>query len=179
MLTMSGCTADSPSASSAPARTTSAILPVTCGAATDVGSEPDWRRYADYRQWSTADGCVVRIDVLADRPGPAHCGFEAARVITTGIPIGARYTDESNGPNYVRDPDNVFDDPAIASAFDPHATLPETAVDTGLRQPGTELWVDLTDRSAIYLVTAASVEVGRSILIPPRAARRVQAPLLS
>lgn len=132
-----------------PTRTPAAILPVTCGAATDVASEPDWRRYADYRPWSTADGCLVRIDVLADRPGPAHCGFEAARVITLGIPIGARYTDERNAANYVRDPDNVFGDPAIASAFDPQATLPERAVDTGFREHGTALWVDPTDRSAI------------------------------
>jgi hypothetical protein len=157
VVTVSGCAGASPSASSTPTQTPAAIFPVTCGAATDVASEPNWRQYAEYRSWTTADGCLVRIDVLGDRPGPAHCGFEAARVIITGIPIGARYADEGSA-TYVRDPGNVFGDPATASAFDPDAKLPEGAVDTGLREQGTELWIDRTDRSAIYLVTAGSVE---------------------
>ena len=100
----------------------------------------------------------MRIDVLADRPGPAHCGFEAARVIITGIPIGARYTDETSSATYVRDPGNVFRDAATASAFDSHAKLPKDAVDTGLRHQGTQLWVDPTDHSAIYLIAETSVE---------------------
>jgi hypothetical protein len=134
------------------------MFPIPCGAATDVASEPNWRQFADHRQWRTPDGCLVRIDVLADRRGPAHCGFDAARVVTTGIPIGTRYTDETSSAAYVRDPGNVFGDAATASAFDPHAKLPEGAVDTGLRQQGTHLWVDPTDRSAIYLVAGALVE---------------------
>ena len=158
VLAASGCSGTSPSASSTPTQTPAAILPVACGGATDVGSEPNWRQYADYRPWKTADGCLVRIDVLADRPGPGHCGFDAARVITTGIPIGTRYTDERSSATYVRDPGNVFGDPATASAFDPHAKLPDGAVDTGLRQQGTQLWVDPIDRTAIYLVAGASVE---------------------
>lgn len=148
----------SQAASSNPTQAPVAVFPVTCGAATDVANEPNWRQYADYRRWTTADGCLVRIDVLADRAGPAHCGFDAARVIITGIPIGARYTDESSSATYVRDPTNVFGDAVTASAFDPHATLPGGAVDTGLRQQGTELWVDPANRSAIYLVAGALVE---------------------
>lgn len=157
VMTVSGCAGASPSASSTPTQTPAVGLPVTCGAATDVASEPNWRQYADYRSWTTADGCLVRIDVLADRPGPAHCGFQAARVITTGIPIGAHYTDVSSA-TYVRDPANVFGDAVTASGFHPHAKLPEGAVDTGLRQRGTQLWVGPADRSAIYLVAGASVE---------------------
>ena len=166
-MTVSGCAGASPSASLTPTQGPAAILPVTCGAATDVASEPNvWRQSADYRPWTTADGCLLRIDVLADRPGPAHCGFQAARVITTGIPIGARYTDESSSATYVRDPTNVFGDAVTASAFDPHATLPGGAVDTGLRQQGTELWIDPANRAAIYLVAGAlRLSVGRSILI--------------
>jgi hypothetical protein len=86
---------------------TATICVGASGSVTDVSTEPDWRRYGDYRPWTTADGCLVRIDVLADRPGPAHCGWEAARVIIAAIPIGARYSNESNDANYVRDPDNV------------------------------------------------------------------------
>lgn len=137
-------------------------IAVTCaapaGAVTDVASEPNWRRYGDYRMWTAADGCLVRIDVLADRPGPAHCGWQTARVIITGIPIGARYSDERNDANYVRDPDNVFGDPATALAFDPDADLPPGAVDRGFRQRATELWVDPADGSVIYLVTGTSIE---------------------
>ena len=129
------------------------------GSVTDVAGEPDWRRYGDYRPWTTADGCLVRIDVLADRPGPSHCGWETARVIIAAIPIGTRYSNETNDANYVRDPDNVFGDAATASAFDPDAELPAGAVDTGFRQGSTELWADPADGgSAIYLVTGTSIE---------------------
>src|SRR5215475_11397071 len=53
------------------------------GSPTDVDHEPPWRAYADYREWTTNDGCLVRIDVLADRQGPEHCGYQDARVIIT------------------------------------------------------------------------------------------------
>lgn len=128
------------------------------GAVTDVAGEPDWRRWADYRSWTTAEGCLVRIDVLADRPGPAHCGYESARVIITGKHVGARYGGPGNSAHYVKDPDNVFGDAATAAAFDPDAKLPEGAVDAGFRQEATELWVDPSDGSAIYLVSGGSVE---------------------
>jgi hypothetical protein len=157
-LVLSACASTPIATTSTPNQSPAARFPIACGAATDVASEPDWRQYADYRRWTTADGCLVRIDVLADRPGPAHCGFEAARIIITGISIGARYTDESSSATWVRDPSNVLGDPATASAFDADAKLPDGAVDTGFRQQGTELWVAPTDRSAIYLVTGASVE---------------------
>ncbi len=160
-IVLVGCSG--PVASATPTAVPTDIIPVACaaraGAVTDIASEPNWRQYADYRPWTTADGgCLVRIDVLAERPGPAHCGWQAARVITTGLPIGARYTDERNDANYVRDPGNVFGDPATASAFNPDAELPERAIDTGFRQGRTELWVDPADLSAIYLVTRASIE---------------------
>jgi hypothetical protein len=100
----------------------------------------------------------VRIDVLADRPGPAHCDYQAARVIITGIPIGARYSNEGNAATYVRDPTNAFGDAATASAFDGHATLSTGAVDTGLREGSAQLWFDPANRSAIYLVTGTAVE---------------------
>ena len=128
------------------------------GTATDVAHEPEWREYADYRPWTTKDGCLVRVDVLADRNGPEHCGYESARVIITGTPVGTRYSDAGDAAEYVRDPDNVFGDPVTASAFDPDAELPKGAVDTGFRQGATALWTDPSDPSAIYLVTHESVE---------------------
>lgn len=128
------------------------------GSVNDVATEPDWRGFGEYREWTTADGCLLRIDVLGDRPGPEHCGFETARVIVTGIPVGERYTDASDDAEYIRDPENVFGDSDIAAAFDPDAELPADAEDTGFRSEGTELWVVPGDDSAIYLVTGETVE---------------------
>ena len=145
--------------STAPTDTVAVICDAPTGSATDVAGEPDWRRYGEYRVWTTADGCLVRIDVLADRPGPEHCGWQSARVIVAAIPVGKRYSNEGNAANYVRDPDNVLGDRATAIAFDPNADLPRGAIDTGFREGATELWTDPADGgSAIYLVTPTSVE---------------------
>jgi hypothetical protein len=137
-------------------------LPIGCddsvGSATDVAREPNWRMYGDYRDWKTTDGCQVRIDVMAERTGTEHCGFEAASVIITGIPFGARYTDDSNDAQYVRDPENVFGDLGTSMAFDPDAELPSGAVDTGLREGRRELWVVPGDASSVYLVTGDVTE---------------------
>lgn len=128
------------------------------GSVNDVATEPNWRESAEYFDWTTADRCLVRIDVIADRPGPEHCGFESARVIITGVPIGERYTDASDDAEYIRDPENVFGDAETAAAYDPDADLPPEAEDTGFRQGATELWVDPVEQTAIYLVTGGTVE---------------------
>ena len=157
---LAACSAPSPSQKpiSSPSPVAARVCVAVAGAVTDVATEPNWRQFAHYRTWTTPDGCILRIDVLGDRPGPEHCGWEAARVIVTGIPVGARYSTDRNAANYVRDPDDVFGDPATASAFDADAQLPEHAVDTGFRQKGTALWVDPADGSAIYLVTGTTIE---------------------
>ncbi|MGH3029199.1 MAG: hypothetical protein ACRDNE_00255 [Gaiellaceae bacterium] len=74
-LTATGCGTFEQAATSGDPRACEA----PAGSVTDVAHEPDWRRFADYQPWTTVDGCLVRIDVLADRPGPEHCGFESAR----------------------------------------------------------------------------------------------------
>ncbi len=120
----------------------------------DVATEPDWRQFADYREW-TRDGCLVRIDVLADRPGPQHCGWESVRVIITGSPLRSRYTTANDAVEYVRDPNNVM---GLDTKFEPDATLPETAIDTGYRSGDESLWMVPGDDSAIYVVTDDGVE---------------------
>jgi hypothetical protein len=162
-LAMATAACATPAATRTPSVPLSQATPTICparqGAVIDVASEPDWRQYADYRSWVSADGrCLVRIDVLADRPGPEHCGFDAARVLVTGIPVGARYTTPEDSAHYVRDPDNAFDDLVTARAFDPDAVLPADAADTGFREGDTQLWVDPSDGSAVYLVTGQTVE---------------------
>jgi hypothetical protein len=106
----------------------------------------------------TADGCLVRIDVMAERTGPEHCDFQSALVIITGVPFGSRYTNATNDREYVRDPENVFGDFLTSIGFDPDADLPADAVDSGLREGDRELWVVPADDSTIYLVTGTTVE---------------------
>lgn len=128
------------------------------GSPTDVAHEPDTRRFADYRPWSTDDGCLVRIDVLAERSGPDHCGFEDADVIITGTPLGELYTSPDDTQTYIRDPGGVFGRPEVAAAFEPSATLPDDAVDSGYRRDDVELWTVPDDPSSIYIVTPDATE---------------------
>lgn len=123
------------------------------GSTTDVAGEPDARSYAEYETWTDRDGCTVRIDVLAERPGAEHCGFERARVIVVGSPIGEVYTSPADAVEYVRDPDRVFGEPALAEGFEADATVPADAVDVGFRRDATELWAVPEDPTAIYLRT--------------------------
>ncbi len=129
--------------------------PKVCTAADQqVSSEPDWRQYADYRTW-TRDGCLVRIDVLADRPGPDHCDYGSVRVIITGDPMGERYTNDGDDIEYVRDPRNRM---GLADALDLDSTLPDTAMETGYRSEGEAIWLDPLDPLSLYLVTDDRVE---------------------
>lgn len=126
--------------------------------ALDVEGEPDWRQYADYTPWTDVDGCLVRIDVLAERPGPDHCGWEDSRVIITGDPFETRYTDGSMSVEYVRDPNGVYEIPAFVDGFRVLDSLPDDAVDTGYRQGTRELWISSADPEAIFIRGEASVE---------------------
>jgi hypothetical protein len=118
----------------------------------DVAHEPDVREHADHRPWTDGDGCLVRIDVVAEHPGPDHCGWERASVLITGRPLGARYTDATDGAEYVRDPEGVFGDASLTAGFEPDALLPGTAVDSGYRRGDVELWSDPADPSAVWMV---------------------------
>jgi hypothetical protein len=120
----------------------------------DVATEPDWRRYADYRDW-TRNGCLVRIDVLADRDGPEHCSYQSVRVIITGSPLGARYSREDDSVEYIRDPLDLF---GLAAQLGEDAVMPVGAVDTGYRSGHTELWIDPADASAIFVVDGERIE---------------------
>src|SRR3954468_20783754 len=94
------------------------------GSPTDVAGEPDWRRYAPYRPWTDRSGCLVRIDVLAERPGPEHCGSQGATVLIAGRPLGTRYGTAADTIEYVRDPDQAFGRAQLAQGFEPDARLP-------------------------------------------------------
>jgi hypothetical protein len=128
------------------------------GSSIDVKGEPDWRPYGDYRPWTDRDGCLLRIDVLAERAGPAHCGWEEASVIIAGRPLGSRYTDQRDVVEYVKDPKSVFGQPALAEAFDPDAELPATAVDSGFRRGDAALWHVPGDEGAVWVVAPPITE---------------------
>ena len=124
------------------------------GADLDVAHEPDWRSYAIYREW-TRVGCLVRIDVLADRSAPSHCGWQSARVILAGHPLGTRYTTPSDTVQYVRDPKNLFH---LAAKFASVKRPPNAARDAGYRSGKTHLWIVPADNTVIYLVTGGRTE---------------------
>lgn len=119
-----------------------------------IASEPDWRHFADYRPWTRND-CLIRIDVLADRPGVAPCSWGSVRAIITGTPLGARYTNAKDDVEYTRDPDNVM---GLAVELDLDARSPEGAVDTSYRSGATELWIDPSEGTSIYLVESDHTE---------------------
>lgn len=113
---------------------------------------------ADYQSWTDEDGCLLRIDVVAEWPGPEHCDWQRARVLIVGDPLGTPYTNAGNGIEYVRDPEGVFGEPALTAGFDPDASLPSAAADSGYRRGKLELWHVPGDRSAIWLRSPNGVE---------------------
>jgi hypothetical protein len=127
------------------------------GSISDLSLEPRYTEAQRLERWTTSQGCDVRLDVLMTRRGPEHCGWQRATDILMGDPLGASHM---QGPArvYVRDPDNVMGDPAVARAFEEDTDLPIGARDTGYRQDGVELWMDPTDDGLVYLVSEHAVE---------------------
>lgn len=121
------------------------------GSATDLDGQPDWKSDGA-RPWTDRSGCLIRVDVLVDMPGAEHCGCEEADVLVMSAKLGERYrTPTYTAVSYVRDPKGVYDLPDVTAAFEPEATLPESAVDTGYRRDGIELHLDPADPSAVWL----------------------------
>jgi hypothetical protein len=92
-------------------------------------------------------------EILDDIAGPAHCGWESARMlhIETGEGTVAR--------QYIRDPLGVFAGvPGFLETYAEGIALPADATFSGYRTAdGLELWFTAADRAA-YVVTAESVE---------------------
>jgi hypothetical protein len=128
------------------------------GSVNDVAHEPNWRRWAGYVEWTTDDGCLVRIDLLAERPGPSHCEWEDAQVLITGVPLGSPYGQKDTTQHFIRDPQGVFGNEALAEGFDPDTTLPADAVYSGFRSDTRELWTAPSDPDAAYIVNGGTVE---------------------
>jgi len=92
-------------------------------------------------------------EILDDIAGPAHCGWESARMlhITTEEGTVAR--------QYIRDPLGVFAGvPGFLETYAEGIALPDDATFSGYRTAdGLELWFTAADTAA-YVVTAETVE---------------------
>jgi hypothetical protein len=100
----------------------------------------------------------VRVDVLFERTGSAHCYQEDTRVLVTGDPLGSRYTDTSDSIEYVRDPNQSYGQEELSNGFAELDALPADAIDTGFRLLDRELWTSPDDPYAIYIRDAEGVE---------------------
>jgi hypothetical protein len=122
----------------------------------DVASEPPLWRQDTFREWFR-DGCLVRIDVITDRPGPDHCGWDGTRVIAVGNPVGERFTSEADTVQFVRDPVNAYR-AGLDQGFEARTTLPATARFSGYRSASEELWLVPGDTQFIWIVSGQKVE---------------------
>lgn len=130
------------------------------GSAIDLASEPsDWLQHGTYLRWTDGDGCLVRIDVISHHHGAAHCGWQSMEAITIGRPFGSSIASgASAGNRYLWDPQAVLPDGPFGVELS-LADMPDTALDTGYRRDGAELWRDEGNESVLYRVTGNSVEV--------------------
>lgn len=128
------------------------------GGPLDVAGEPNWRGFGDYRAWTDTDGCLIRIDVLAERTGPEHCDWEETRVLITGSPLGSRYVNSTSDIEYVRDPDGQYGVPEFVEGFQILESLPSDAIDTGFRHGDRQLWLSPSDPNAVYIQDGQTVE---------------------
>ena len=103
----------------------------------------------DRRVWANAE--TGRI--LSDLVGPAHCGWQSARLLHITNDEGQL------DRQYVRDPEGVLaGTPGLLAEYDEGVELPADATYSGYRtEAGDELWFTSDDRAA-YVVTADDVE---------------------
>jgi hypothetical protein len=132
-------------------------IPVDCQgprqSQTDLRGEPSAVREDLDGEWSTWDGCKVRVNVVRSRV--LECPFGTVRVLTVAENIGEQFLRRYDAVNYVRDPDALLVGvPGLA--YD--TRLPANALDTGLRYGPDQLWFDPADTNGVYIVTGDKVE---------------------
>jgi hypothetical protein len=139
-----------------PTRPTPSTEPRPCdsapGSMFDLGQEPS--NDVGFRRWTDREGCMVRLDRIADRHWPEHCGWENVRVITLEpdvLGILSRRT------SYVRDPDGVLGRPELVQDLDLDADLPSPRLETGFRSRDEDLVMTAWD-GAIWIRSDDHVE---------------------
>ncbi|MFF9060666.1 hypothetical protein ACF09K_18550 [Streptomyces sp. NPDC014882] len=102
-----------------------------------------------YEFWTDARGERQPVARIHSSPGPEHCDWQSARFLTLGRGQAAT--------TYVRDPDGVLGTDLPTAPYDPDATLPADARDTGYRYGEGQLWLT-DDRRTAYVRTPDGVE---------------------
>jgi hypothetical protein len=97
-----------------------------------------------YQVWQDAAGTRVPTTTVRSFNGGAHCDWADVTFL------------EHGNRSYLRDPHRKLAD-YLRTTYEPHATLPRDAKDTGFRRDGRELWEEPSGRAA-YLVTSDDVE---------------------
>jgi hypothetical protein len=135
------------------------------GSATDRSDEPDWR--SSFLPWTDTLGCPVRVDVVFEALGDAHCDFDDARYLLTGDPLGARFSTTAPPIEYVRDPTGAYVSDFLPDGFAEFPELPGDAVDSGFRLRDRELWTSPSDPAAIFIKDSQGVERWPRGNLPP------------
>lgn len=134
----------------------------TAGARDDLAAEPAaWLEAAEYIRWQDVDGCPIRVDVVAHSRGSERCNWEDVDFLTIGVPIGASIDGAEEARTYFWDPTGALDQVPIGAGSESIESLylPESAIDTGLRLDGKELWYDELDPTVLFHVGGDRAEV--------------------
>jgi hypothetical protein len=153
IVTLVACGGDSISQGS---KTTGTHCGETPGAPDDLRAEPHWAPSGTrFYRWVDAAGCPVRLDVITDIHGPAHCDLETSEFITIGEPIGASSGRDALGPTTAR----TFMGSVKGSYAVDVATLPASAYDTGYRCGEDQLWLDHAHRDVAYRIRGTRAQI--------------------
>jgi hypothetical protein len=132
------------------------------GTPTSLADEPArWLAYGSYFRWRYAAGCPVRVDVISETAGAEHCGWQDARLITVGRPLG-RPIGRTFSPE--RSNRYVWNDGGVIDGLAPGRTitttdLPPSASASGYHLGEQTLWSDPADETVLYIVTGDQVQV--------------------
>ena len=134
------------------------------GSAIDRAGEPDSRRFFP---WTDTLGCLVRVDVLFEYIGSAHCDQDDTRVLITGDPVGTRFGSTATPLTFVRDPTGTHVSEFLPYGFAELEELPADAVDSGFRLRDRELWTSPSDADAVFIRDSQGVERWQLGHFPP------------
>jgi hypothetical protein len=95
--------------------------------------------------WTDSTGQAVPTKAIESWVGPEHCDWQSMIFLTLGK------------TTYVRNPQPALAE-YFADPYDPHAELPDDAIDTGYDRDGGHLWL-APDKKVAYVGTTDDIEV--------------------
>ena len=137
--------------------------PGPAGGPLDLTAEPvGWALSGELTRWFDPAGCPIRLDVIQQSWGPAHCSMERAQFMSVPPSVDLEATDDRR--TYVFDPDRTLSHRSeeqwgrLASPDQ----RPPGLVDTGLRSAeGHEMWIDPEDADHLWLIRDDELQVWR------------------